>query len=134
MKRGEIRSKLDSIVDFAGVSAFIDTPVKRYSSGMYLRLGFAIAAHLDPDILLLDEVLAVGDAAFQQKCLRRIGELKRAGKTIVFISHDLEAVEGLCDRAVLMQRGRLVADGAPRDVIAAYQRAASDLAKVAHQN
>ncbi|HEY9285970.1 MAG TPA: ABC transporter ATP-binding protein [Pyrinomonadaceae bacterium] len=131
MRRREIKEKLDDIVGFAEVSQFIDTPVKRYSSGMYVRLGFAIAAHLDPDILLLDEVLAVGDAAFQQKCLRRIGELKRAGKTIVFISHDLEAVEGLCDRVLLMQRGRLVADGAPRDVIAAYQSAASDVAAVA---
>src|SRR4030088_2026145 len=86
MKRREIAAKLDSIVDFAGVSAFIDTPVKRYSSGMYLRLGFAIAAHLDPDILLLDEVLAVGDVAFQAKCLDRIAELRQGGRTLLFVS------------------------------------------------
>src|SRR3954471_4422719 len=93
MRRAEIAAKLDSIVDFAGVRPFLDVPVKRFSSGMYVRLGFSIASHLDPDILLLDEVLAVGDAAFQEKCLRRIGELREAGKTIVFISHDLAAVE-----------------------------------------
>ena len=122
MRRAEISSKLDQIVDFAGVRDFIDTPVKRYSSGMYVRLGFSIAAHLDPDILLLDEVLAVGDAAFQQKCLGRILDLKRAGKTIVFISHDLGAVERLCDRVLLMRRGQLAADGPPRDVVAAYQQ------------
>src|ERR1044071_8549252 len=102
MRRREITRKLDSIVDFAGVRQFIDTPVKRYSSGMYVRLGFAIAAFLDPDILLLDEVLAVGDAAFQAQCLQRIGELKRMETTISFISHDLGAVERLCDRVLLM--------------------------------
>src|SRR6266446_3456528 len=89
MRRSEITRKFDSIVDFSEIPAFIDTPVKRYSTGMYLRLGFAIAAHLDPDILLLDEILAVGDAAFQAKCIARITELKKAGKTIVFVSHNL---------------------------------------------
>lgn len=107
MRRREISEKLDSIVDFAGVRQFLDTPVKRFSSGMYVRLGFSIAAHLNPDILLLDEVLAVGDAAFQAKCLQRINELKEAGITIVFISHDLGAVERVCDRVLLMQRGKL---------------------------
>ena len=121
MARREISAKLDSIVDFAGLRQFLDVPVKRYSSGMYVRLGFSIAAHLDPDILLLDEVLAVGDAAFQQKCLERIGELKRAGTTIVFISHDLVAVERLCDRVLLMHRGELARDGRPREVVAEYQ-------------
>ncbi len=124
MRRREIAEKLDSIVDFAGVRPFIDVPVKRYSSGMYVRLGFSIAAHLDPDILLLDEVLAVGDAAFQEKCLARIREMERAGKTIIFISHDLNAVEQLCDRALLMERGRIVASGSPREVIAHYRQAA----------
>lgn len=128
MRRREIAEKFDSIVDFAGVRQFIDTPVKRYSSGMYVRLGFSIAAHLDPDILLLDEVLAVGDAAFQAKCIRRISELKAAGTTIVFISHDLGAVERLCDRVLLMQRGEIAASGETRAVIAEYQRASTDLA------
>jgi len=127
MRRREIAAKLDSIVDFAGISQFIDTPVKRYSSGMYVRLGFSIAAHLDPDILLLDEVLAVGDAAFQAKCINRIKELEQAGTTIVFISHDLTAVERLCNRVILMQGGQIAAIGAPRDVIAEYQSAGTQL-------
>jgi ABC-type polysaccharide/polyol phosphate transport system ATPase subunit len=127
MRRREIAEKFDSIVDFAGVRQFIDTPVKRYSSGMYVRLGFSIAAHLDPDILLLDEVLAVGDAAFQARCIRRISELKAAGTTIVFISHDLGAVERLCDRVLLMRRGEIAASGDTREVIAEYQRASTDL-------
>jgi ABC-type polysaccharide/polyol phosphate transport system ATPase subunit len=121
MKRSEITRKLDSIVDFAGVSAFIDTPVKRYSSGMYLRLGFAIAAHLDPDILLLDEVLAVGDAEFQSKCIERINQLRRAGTTIVFVSHNLGAVESLCDRVLLLSQGEISCSGPPRAVISEYE-------------
>ena len=124
MRRREISEKIDSIFDFAGVRQFIDTPVKRYSSGMYVRLGFSIAAHLDPDILLLDEVLAVGDAAFQAKCIRRITELKQSGTTIVFISHDLGAVEALCDRVLLMERGRMIADASPREVIKEYESSA----------
>jgi ABC-type polysaccharide/polyol phosphate transport system ATPase subunit len=125
MRRREITQNLENIVEFAGVREFIDTPVKRYSSGMYVRLGFAIAAYLNPDVLLLDEVLAVGDASFQAKCLTRITELKRAGTTIVFISHDLGAVERLCDRVILMQRGTLAAEGTPREVIAEYERIAT---------
>ena len=125
MTRRQITDRLDSIVDFAGVRQFLDTPVKRYSSGMYVRLGFSIAAHLDPDILLLDEVLAVGDAAFQEKCLKRIGEMKENGTTIVFISHDLGAVERLCDRVLLMQRGEIVASGEPREIVAQYQTVAA---------
>lgn len=121
MSRREITKKLDSIVEFAGVSQFIDTPVKRFSSGMYVRLGFSIAAHLEADILLLDEVLAVGDAAFQSKCLQRIKELKEAGTTIVFISHDLGAVERLCDRVMLMKQGQVAKVGSAREVISAYQ-------------
>ena len=120
MKRREIHAKLDQIIDFAEIRPFIDVPVKRYSSGMYVRLGFSIAAHLEPDILLLDEVLAVGDAAFQQKCTDRIQTLKREGLTIVFISHDLQAVELLCDRVLVMQRGQMIFDGAPRDAADAY--------------
>ena len=122
MRRAEIAEKLDSIVDFAGVRAFLDVPVKRFSSGMYVRLGFSIASHLDPDILLLDEVLAVGDAAFQEKCLSRIEALRRAGTTIVFISHDLAAVERICDRVILLRRGEVAATGSPRDVITEYQQ------------
>ena len=122
MRRREISEKLESIIDFAEVRQFIDTPVKRYSSGMYVRLGFSIAAHLHPDILLLDEVLAVGDAAFQAKCFKRISELKESGTTIVFISHDLTSVELLCNRVLLLSGGRIAADGPPRDVIALYQQ------------
>src|SRR4026207_461499 len=121
MKRREISRKLDSIVDFAGVAAFIDTPVKRYSSGMYLRLGFAIAAHLDPDILLLDEVLAVGDAQFQSKCIERINQLRNAGTTIVFVSHNLGAVESLCDRVFLLRQGEIFRSGSPRYAISEYE-------------
>lgn len=124
MRRREITEKLDQIVEFAGIRQFIDVPVKRYSSGMYVRLGFSIAAHLDPDVLLLDEVLAVGDAAFQAKCLQRITDLKHGGKTIVFVSHDLGSVERLCDRVLLVQRGEVAASGPPREVIAEYQRLA----------
>jgi lipopolysaccharide transport system ATP-binding protein len=121
MKRREIAAKFDRIVEFAGVAPFIDVPVKRYSSGMYVRLGFAIAAHLEPDVLLIDEVLAVGDAAFQKQCLARIEELRRAGTTAVFISHDLAAVEQLCDRALLLERGRIVESGAPQQVVREYR-------------
>ena len=122
MRRREILEKFDRIVEFAGVGPFIDTPVKWYSSGMYVRLGFAIAAHLDPDILLVDEVLAVGDAAFQLQCHERLNELRRGGTTMMFISHDLSSIEKLCDRVVLMKQGRLVASGAPHEVVTEYQR------------
>jgi ABC-type polysaccharide/polyol phosphate transport system ATPase subunit len=121
MTRREITKKLDSIVEFAELRQFIDTPVKRYSSGMYVRLGFSIAAHLDPDILLLDEVLAVGDASFQRKCIQRITELKKNGTTIVFISHDLRAVQQLCDRVILLKKGQIEADGDPAETIGLYQ-------------
>jgi len=122
MRRAEIAAKFDSIVAFAGVGPFIDAPVKFYSSGMYIRLGFAVAAHVDAQILLVDEVLAVGDEVFQQRCYRRIDELRAAGTTIVFISHDLATVEKLCDRAVLMGNGRIVTDGAASTVVASYRR------------
>jgi lipopolysaccharide transport system ATP-binding protein len=122
MRRRDIVTRLDAIVAFAGVERFIDTPVKWYSSGMYVRLGFAIAAHLEPDILLVDEVLAVGDAEFQVKCIQRIVDLQRRGVTIVFISHDLTAVEQLCDRAVLLERGEMIAEGPPNEVVALYHR------------
>src|SRR5689334_5284786 len=121
MTRREIRNKLDRIIEFSGVGAFIDSPVKRYSSGMYLRLGFSIAAHLDPDILLLDEVLAVGDAAFQTKCIKRIAQLRNEGTTIVFVSHNLGAVESLCDRTLLIKEGQIYKSGPTREVISAYE-------------
>jgi ABC-type polysaccharide/polyol phosphate transport system ATPase subunit len=128
MRRSEIARNMDSIVEFSGVEKYIDVPVKRYSSGMYVRLGFSIAAHLEPDIVLLDEVLAVGDVAFQAKCLDRIAELRRSGRTIVFVSHDLAAVYRICDRAILIEGGRLISDGEPRSVISQYQKLAFDAA------
>jgi ABC-type polysaccharide/polyol phosphate transport system ATPase subunit len=122
MRRRELAAKLASIIEFAGVERFIDTPVKWYSSGMYVRLGFSIAAHLEPDVLLIDEVLAVGDAEFQAKCLRRIRDLQRQGVTMIFISHDLTAVEQLCDRVLLLDHGGIVVQGDPPDVVAEYHR------------
>jgi hypothetical protein len=127
MMRREITQKLDSIVEFAELRQFIDTPVKRYSSGMYVRLGFSIAAHLDPDVLLLDEVLAVGDASFQRKCIQRITELKKNGTTIVFISHDLRAVQQLCDRVILLKKGQIEADGDPAETIELYKSLSGQL-------
>ena len=121
MRRAEIAKKLDRIIDYAELRPFMDVPVKRYSTGMFVRLGFSIAAHLDADILLLDEVLAVGDAAFQEKCAQRFLDLKNAGTTVVFVSHDLTAVERLCDRVLLLDRGEIAADGPPAAVIARYQ-------------
>ena len=111
MRRREIAKKFDEIVDFAEIERFIDTPVKRYSSGMYLRLAFAVAAHLEPEILLVDEVLAVGDAAFQKKCLGKIGDVARQDRTVLFVSHNLVAVETLCGRALWLEDGRISQDG-----------------------
>jgi ABC-type polysaccharide/polyol phosphate transport system ATPase subunit len=115
MTRSEITRKIDSIVEFAGVPEYIDVPVKRYSTGMYVRLGFSIAAHLDPDFLLLDEMLAVGDIVFQAKCLDLIGQLREDGRTIVSISHDLGAIQRLCNRAILLNHGRVIMTGTPMD-------------------
>jgi lipopolysaccharide transport system ATP-binding protein len=120
MTHREIRSKFDAIVDFAGVARFIDTPVKRYSSGMYVRLAFAVAAHLEPEILLIDEVLAVGDAEFQRKCIGKMGDVARSGRTILFVSHNMAAVEALCPSAVLLQEGRVAAVGSSNTVIENY--------------
>ena len=133
MKRREIAQKLDRIIEFSGVARFVDMPVKWYSSGMFVRLGFSVAAHLEADILLVDEVLAVGDAAFQIRCYERIGELRRAGTTMLFISHDLASIERLSDRVMLMDHGRLVASGAPRDIVLQYQQlvASSSVSDVA---
>ena len=120
MSRAEVARKFDEIVEFAGLNAFIDTPVKRYSSGMYARLGFSVAAHLDPDILVIDEVLSVGDYVFQQKSLQKMRSVAKGGATVLFVSHNLKAVVDLCDRTVLMDRGAIVADGPTAKVIQTY--------------
>ncbi|WP_266363614.1 ABC transporter ATP-binding protein [Tellurirhabdus rosea] len=121
MKSGEIRHRFDEIVEFSGISAFIDTPVKRYSSGMYVRLAFAVAAHLDSDILIADEVLAVGDSEFQKKCLDKMLDFSRhQGRTILFVSHNMQAVSHLCSQAVWLQKGRLMASGPVGSVIHQY--------------
>ncbi len=120
--REDIRSRFDHIVGFAGLEEFIDMPVKHYSSGMYVRLGFAVAVEMDPEILLIDEVLSVGDIAFQLKCLDRIREFQKKGKTLLFVSHALQTVEDFCDRAFLSHGGKLVAQGDPPDVILQYIR------------
>jgi len=111
MRNAEIRARLDDIVEFAGVQQFLDTPVKRYSSGMQVRLAFAVAAHLEPEILLVDEVLAVGDAEFQQRCLGKMRDVTQEGRTILFVSHNLGAVRSLCSRSVVLEKGKLVFDG-----------------------
>ena len=111
MRKSEIDRRFDEIVDFSGIERFIDTPVKRYSSGMYVRLAFAVAAHLEPEILIVDEVLAVGDAAFQRKCLGRMSDVTRQGRTVLFVSHNMGAVETLCKRGLVLEAGRVVFDG-----------------------
>jgi lipopolysaccharide transport system ATP-binding protein len=120
MKRQEIARKFDEIVEFAGISDFIDTPVKRYSSGMYARLGFAVAAHVDPDILLVDEVLSVGDMEFQKRCLDRMHRLVAQGTTVIFVSHNLQAVQMLCGRSLLLVSGRMAEIGETRNVLSRY--------------
>lgn len=120
MRREEVRARFDAIVDFAGIGRFLDTPVKHYSSGMHVRLGFAVAAHLEPEILLVDEVLAVGDAAFQKKCLGKMGEVSRAGRTVVFVSHNMTAVRSLCPRALWIDEGAIVQDGPAGEVVDGY--------------
>ena len=120
MKRREIGRKFSEIVDFAGVEKFIDTPVKRYSSGMYVRLAFAVAAHLEPEILLVDEVLAVGDAEFQRRCLGRMQDFGASGRTVLFVSHNMQAVARLCERTLLLDEGRIVHDGPSPEVVARY--------------
>lgn len=128
MKRREVLQKFDEIVSFAEVERFIDTPVKHYSSGMYLRLAFAVAAHLEPEILLVDEVLAVGDAAFQKKCLAKMEDVGGRGRTVLFVSHNMPAVTRLCERAVLLEEGRVVGDGPADKVVSAYLSSGSGAA------
>lgn len=126
MRRADIRRRFDEIVAFAGVERFIDTPVKRYSSGMFLRLAFAVAAHFDPEILIVDEVLAVGDAAFQQKCLNKMGDVARAGRTVLFVSHNLPAVKHLCPRAIVLGAGAVMFDGSSHEAVRAYLSNSAD--------
>ena len=120
MKRKEIEQRYEQIVEFSGVREFIDQPVKNYSSGMYVRLGFSVAIHVEPDILVVDEVLAVGDAAFQAQCFERFRELKRQGTTIILVSHDMEAVNGLCDQVAWIKKGKLQLLGPAKKVTQAY--------------
>src|SRR5213080_1015536 len=122
LRRKYVEEHLDEILGFAELEDFAHVPVRTYSSGMYMRLGFSVAMHVSPDVLLLDEVLAVGDEAFQQKCFGRIGDFKRAGGTIVFVSHDPSAVERVCDRAMMLEQGRIVEEGPAADVTRAYHR------------
>jgi len=122
LKRSYVDEHLEEIIHFAELEAFADVPVRTYSSGMYMRLGFSVAMHVQPDVLLLDEVLAVGDEAFQQKCYAKIWEFKRAGGTIVFVSHDQAAVERVCERAILLDHGRCVESGPAGEVVSAYHR------------
>ena len=120
MRRHEIKSRFDEIVAFSEVDEYLDTPVKRYSSGMYMRLAFAVAAHLEPEILIVDEVLAVGDATFQKKCLGKMGDVARAGRTVLFVSHNMAMIQSLCDRVVWLDGGRVRSEGPTREVIGNY--------------
>ncbi len=129
MSRAEIRKKFDEIVDFAGVETFLDTPVKHYSSGMYVRLAFAIAAHLEPEILIIDEVLAVGDVEFQKKCLGKMNEVARRGRTVLFVSHNIAAIERLSSQAILLKDGLLQAKGETPNVVGTFLRSTGSLGK-----
>src|SRR3954470_14950655 len=126
MSRAEVKRKFDEIVDFAGIEEFIDTPVKRYSSGMFARLGFSVAAHLEPDILVIDEVLSVGDFAFQRKGLEKMRAIAKSGATVIFVSHNLQAVAEFCQRAILLEKGRVIADGPTGQVVRRYLDTASN--------
>ena len=131
MRRQEVQRKFDEIVDFSGVADFIDTPVKRYSSGMYVRLAFAVAAHLEPEILIVDEVLAVGDASFQQKCLGKMEEVSRSGRTVLIVSHNMTLIEGLCERAILLEKGQVARIGDTKEVVKGYADAIRSMAGTA---
>ena len=120
MKRPEIQAKLDEIVDFSEIEQFIDTPVKHYSSGMYVRLAFAVAAHLEPDILLVDEVLSVGDLAFQKKSLGKMGQISKSGRTVLFVSHNMGVIQNLCTQGLVLQRGHITFEGPIQDAVKAY--------------
>ncbi|MGA2137410.1 MAG: ABC transporter ATP-binding protein [Verrucomicrobiia bacterium] len=129
MSRSEITRKFDEIVAFAEVEQFLDTSVKHYSSGMYMRLAFAVAAHMDPEILVVDEVLAVGDAQFQKKCLGKMGEVARAGRTVLFVSHNMGVISSLCNRVLRLEQGRIAGDGAPTQEVSAYLKQMAEISK-----
>ena len=120
MRKAEINKHFDAIVDFSGVGQFLETPLKRYSSGMQLRLAFAVAAYLEPEILIIDEVLAVGDAEFQKKCLGRMNEVSKSGRTVLFVSHDMGAIQTLCPLSILLEKGKIVQSGKSADIVSAY--------------
>ena len=122
LTRREVAQRLDAIVGFSGLEAFLDEPIRTYSSGMVARLGFSVAAHLDPDILLIDEILAVGDAHFQAKCHERLADFRRQGVTLVIVSHSIEDIRLLCDRVVWLAAGRVAMEGDPGDVLEAYRK------------
>ena len=126
MTRREVDKKFDEIVDFAGVADFIDTPIKRYSSGMTVRLGFAVAAHLDPDILIVDEVLAVGDLRFQNRCINQMQKIAQSGKTVLFVSHQMATVENLCKSSFLLDKGKIIYSGSSGEVINEYRKTMND--------
>ncbi len=132
MSHAEIKKKFDVIVDFSGVEKFLDTPVKRYSSGMYVRLAFAVAAHLEPEILIIDEVLAVGDIEFQNKCLGKMREVSSSGRTVIFVSHQLNSIRQLCDSCCLLKQGEVTATGKPAEVIQQYLAASSTMNHAEH--
>lgn len=132
MNRAEINRKLDEITSFSGLEKFIDTPVKRYSSGMYVRLAFAVAAHLEPEILVVDEVLAVGDAEFQKKCLGKMGEVAHGGRTVLFVSHNMTAVSALCNRALLLDKGKMVSHGSVESILSTYFQLALQIRPEVH--
>lgn len=126
MGRRETEARLESIVEFSGLEDFVDSPLRTYSAGMFLRLGFAVAVHLEPDILLIDEIIAVGDASFQERCVAKLQALRASGKTFVLVSHNLDAIRDLCDHAVLLDAGRIIGRGRPDDVIAVYEQQVSE--------
>ncbi|GKS58925.1 ABC transporter [Nitrospira sp.] len=130
MRKAEIDRKFEEIVEFAGIGKFVDTPVKRYSSGMYVRLAFAVGAHLEPEVLIVDEVLAVGDMQFQKKCLDKMHEIGDQGRTVIFVSHNMQAITRLCRRVLLLDQGRLIADGGPGHVVGAYLHAGANASSV----
>jgi lipopolysaccharide transport system ATP-binding protein len=121
MRKAEIEARMDEIIDFSEVEEYIDTPVKRYSSGMFMRLGFSVAAHLETDIMLIDEVLAVGDQSFKRRCVKKMRSVARSGKTVLFVSHDLDVLQQISDRAILIRHGRVEMDGAPDRVVAEHK-------------
>jgi lipopolysaccharide transport system ATP-binding protein len=132
MQRADIRRKFDEIVAFAEIEQFLDTPVKRYSSGMYVRLAFAVAAHLDPEILIIDEVLAVGDASFQKKCMGKMDDVSRGGRTVLFVSHNMAAVQRLCQKGIYLEKGHVLAAGNVEEVIERYLRQGENVVTKSH--